>query len=251
MTKIIALFLAILMLCALSAADAEEAQEIPDVLGMTIGDIRNNLYNEIEMTVRSSDQFAFLLNLGGKHYRAVAFQDEATARLYNALDESNSQEAQDAYWESVNKIPITVFEELTAQPLSREELNALAGKTLGELEDDGWNTTHITIPATDGHKTAEYLKLPVKNPIGNREYDLMFMYDGSTSEDRAVYQMELGMFCYKFVPDMSCAEFMDYVRNTGDIWNVKLTPLNGSSFCGSFASLGLNPDGTIRNPVAE
>ena len=37
MTKIIVLFLAILMLCGLSAADAETEKEIPDVLGMTEG----------------------------------------------------------------------------------------------------------------------------------------------------------------------------------------------------------------------
>ena len=85
MTKIIALFLAVLMLCGLSAADAETEKEIPDVLGMTVGEVSLNFVENTEIVTYASDMYAFLLNLDGKYYRAIAFPDDDTAALYEAM----------------------------------------------------------------------------------------------------------------------------------------------------------------------
>ena len=91
MTKIIALFLAVLMLCGLSAADAETEKEIPDVLGMTVGEVSLNFVENTEIVTYASDMYAFLLNLDGKYYRAIAFPDDDTAALYEAMNESLSE----------------------------------------------------------------------------------------------------------------------------------------------------------------
>ncbi len=85
MTKIIVLFLAILMLCGLSAADAETAKEIPNVLGMTIGEVALNFVENAEIVTYSGDEYAFLLNLDGKYYRAIAFLDDDIQAFHNVL----------------------------------------------------------------------------------------------------------------------------------------------------------------------
>ena len=255
MTKIIALLLALLMLCGLSAADAEGAKEVPDVLGMTVGEVALNFVENTEIVSYSSDIYAFLLNLDGKYYRAIAFPDDDTAQLYETMNESGSQEDRDAYQDAVNGTKITVFEEITAQPLSKEELDALAGKTLNELFDDGWYSPVITVPVTDGHQIGEMFNLHVKNDAREWEYDFPFMYGdlyGATEgKDVAIYEMEHGMFRYRFVPDMTCEELLEHVKNTQNVWDVKLTPLDYSRFSSGYASLGLNPDGTVRNPVTK
>lgn len=255
MTRILALFLAILMLCGLSVADAETAKEIPDVLGMTIGEVALNFVENTEIVTYASDMYAFLLNLDGKYYRAIAFPNDDTVELYEAMDESRSQEAKDAYWDAVNGTRITIFEEITAQPLSREELDVLAGKTLDELFDDGWDSPVITVPLTDRHQLGEYFQLHVKNDAREWEYDFPFIYgdtyNTTDGKDVAIYEMEHGMFRYRFVPDMTCEELLEHVKNTQNVWDVKLTPMNFSEFSSGFASQGLNPDGTIRNPVTE
>ena len=257
MTKIIALLLALLMLCGLSAADAEGAKEIPDVLGKTVGEVYLSFLENTEIVTYASDVYAFLLNLDGKYYRAIALPDDDTAQLYETMSESGSQEDRDAYQDAVNNTEITIFEEITARPLSKEELDTLAGKTLDELFDDGWSSPVITLPVTDGHQTGEYFQLPAKNPAREdwAEYGFPFMYgdpyNTADGKDVAVYEMEHGMFRYKFVPEMSCEELLEHVKTTQNVWDVKLTPLDYSCFSSGFASLGLNPDGTIRNPVTE
>ena len=255
MTKIIVLFLAILMLCGLSAADAETAKEIPNVLGMTIGEVALNFVENAEIVTYSGDEYAFLLNLDGKYYRAIAFLDDDIAEVYEAMSKSGSQEGNDAYWDAVNGTRITVFEEITAQPLSREELDNLAGKTLDELFDDGWYCPVITVPLTDGHQLGEYFQLHVKNDAREWEYDFPFtygdLYNTTDGKDVAIYEMEHGMFRYWCVPDMTCEELLEHVKNTQNVWDVKLTPLDYSRFSSGYASLGLNPDGTVRNPVTE
>lgn len=255
MTKIIALFLAVLMLCGLSAADAETEKEIPDVLGMTVGEVSLNFVENTEIVTYASDMYAFLLNLDGKYYRAIAFPDDDTAALYEAMNESLSEEARDAYQDAVNGTKITVFEEITAQPLSKEELDALAGKTLDELYDDGWYSPVITVPITDGHQLGEMFQLDAKNTARDWDYGFPFMYGDlygvTEGKDVPVYEMEHGMFRYRFVPNMTCEELLEHVKNTQNVWDVKLTPLDYSRFSSGYASLGLNPDGTVRNPVTE
>ena len=149
MTKIIALFLAVLMLCGLSAADAETEKEIPDVLGMTVGEGSLNFVENTEIVTYASDMYAFLLNLDGKYYRAIAFLDDDIAEVYEAMSKSGSQEGNDAYWDAVNGTRITVFEEITAQPLS----NAYAAAPAVE-------TTEASVEAGAEAEAAE----PVEDP---------------------------------------------------------------------------------------
>ncbi len=85
------------------------------------------------------EYYAVIVEADGKIYRAVAEMDEKAGELLDAIFEAEDSAAADAaYREYVNTLPIQYVEEITAMPMSQEELDALAGKTIGELEADGF-----------------------------------------------------------------------------------------------------------------
>ena len=245
MNKMIALFLAILMLFALCAAEAETAGKIPDVIGMTIDEVSLALQDKIELTVYSNSVYAFLLNLDGRYFRATAIPDETTAKLYDSMTKIDSKEAFNAYTEAAGKLVISKFEEITEQPLSSGELAAFTGKTLAELEDEGWSITEIEVPVTENK--AGYEGLTVRHPVKNFEYDCPLMYLGTVEKDEVIYVLDNGLYLYEFVADMPCGEFLEHVRNTNNIWDVKLTPVRHTGLSSKIAFLDLNPDGTVRD----
>ena len=251
MNKIIALFLAILMLFALCTAEAETAEEIPDVIGMTVDEVSGALRDKIELTVYSNSVYAFLLNLDGRYFRASAVPDEFTAMLYDNMTKTDSKEAFNAYTEAAGKLVISKFEEITEKPLSSTEFAIFAGKTLYELEGEGWSVIEINVPVTDGHKAGDYEPLPVKDLSRNIVYNCPLMYLGTVEKDEVIYVLDNGLYHYEFVADMPCGEFLEHVRDTQNIWDVKLTPVRHTGLSAKFAFLDLNPDGTFRNSDKE
>lgn len=249
MNKIIALFLAILMLFALCTAEAETTEEIPDVIGMTVDEVSSALRDKIELTVYSNSVYAFLLNLDGRYFRASAVPDEFTAMLYDNMTKTDSKEAFNAYTEAAGKLVISKFEEITEKPLSSTEFAIFAGKTLYELEGEGWSVIEINVPATDDK--AGYEGLTVRHPVKNFEYDCPLMYLGTVEKDEVIYVLDNGLYHYEFVAEMPCGEFLEHVRNTKNIWDVKLTPVRHTGLSAKFAFLDLNPDGTVRNSDGE
>ena len=87
----------------------------------------------------SGEKTTITTEIGGRFFRYTAFLDEEGKKLYEDCYAADSNEA--ARREAYRKLdryrdmqPITRAEELTAVPLAQEELDALAGKALGELE---------------------------------------------------------------------------------------------------------------------
>ena len=78
----------------------------------------------------------------GAYIRLVADLDDEARRLGEAtleyVDADTLEAAFNAYNEYVKTLPVAYEEEITAAPLTQEELDALAGKTLQELEDAGY-----------------------------------------------------------------------------------------------------------------
>ena len=75
----------------------------------------------------------------GLYYRSVAMLDDRAKELYAAMMEAEdpdaAYEAFDAYaW----SLPVSYTEQITASPKDREELETQAGKTVGELLEEGY-----------------------------------------------------------------------------------------------------------------
>ena len=82
-----------------------------------------------------------LITADGKFYRVVADSDEKAGELNHTAqeaDENKWQEAWDALEKYVRTLPVSYTEEITAVPAGQEELDALAGKKLEELDPEVW-----------------------------------------------------------------------------------------------------------------
>ena len=146
MKKLIAVILAVLMICLNLSAMAEEGQLAP--LYATVGEA---LADDAEGNVVSGgvpgEYYAVVTLRGGKYFRSVALYDEKLTELEEALGQLD-YEAEDffeqhdaalaAIEEHVKTLPIAYSEMFTAEPLTEEERNALVGKTLAELTEAGF-----------------------------------------------------------------------------------------------------------------
>ena len=85
------------------------------------------------------EYLAVAMGRNGRFFRAVALLDDRARELYMAAmtaeDDGEAFEAFDAYaW----SLPVTYTEEITAKPKEQAELDALAGKTVGEVLEEGY-----------------------------------------------------------------------------------------------------------------
>ena len=89
--------------------------------------------------VSSEGYCVALIRRDGRFFRTVAFLDEHGKELYAAYLDARSENGEfaeeeyktlDAY---IMTLPVQYTEELTVVPLSREELDAMAGKTLWDV----------------------------------------------------------------------------------------------------------------------
>ena len=86
------------------------------------------------------DYLAVASEKDGRYYRTVTILDDRAKELYMAAmaaeDPDAAFEAFDAYaW----SLPVCYTEEITAKPKEQAELDALAGKTVGELLEEGYS----------------------------------------------------------------------------------------------------------------
>lgn len=88
----------------------------------------------------SRDRVAVAAEIGGRYFRYEASMDEEGKKLYDDYAATDRSDVP-AFWEArsrldrhLDMLPITAAEEVTAAPLTQEELDALTGKSLGELE---------------------------------------------------------------------------------------------------------------------
>ncbi len=146
MKKLIALIMAAVMMCTALGALAEEAQIAP--LYATVGEaLEDSAEGRVVAGGVPGDYFAVVTQKGGKYYRSVACYDETMRELEEASD-SLDYEAEDFFekLEAARKaeeeyrmtLPIAYSEEFTALPLTDEEMESQAGKTLAQLTEEGF-----------------------------------------------------------------------------------------------------------------
>ena len=132
MKKMMAVILAAVMLMGLCAAMAEGARN--QTVKQAIGDWQQYNYGIY------LDSFVVLAGKDGKLIRIVAQMNDTAWDMQDAIMEVESEEdfyaAIDAYYEYLFTLPVDYVEEITAPPIPQEELDAMKGKSLLELEKE-------------------------------------------------------------------------------------------------------------------
>ena len=223
MKKILALVLALVMLAAACCALAEEAQGTP--MYATVGDAMDaarKAAGEDGNIIAGSfggEYAAVITEENGKYFRHVADYDEKLKELEAARDELD-YEADDFWekWEAANAevdnymrtLPITYSEEFTAKPIAQADLDALAGKTISELVEAGWEP------------------------------------DGSGGgDDGIIYTMRSGVFEYDFMVDANFDAYEKALEDGSDgafvVKSVKLVGITYAAYEKRF-----HTDGTVE-----
>ena len=194
MKRILALILTVMMLGTVCFALAEEAQEAP--MYKTVGDAmdaaRAAVGEEGNIVAGSliGEYVAVITEENGKYFRHVADYDEKLSELEAARD-ALDYEADD-YWERweaafaeaeayERTMPIAYSEAFTAEPVAQADLDALAGKTIAELAEAGYETEM-----------------------------------SGTENEEIVYTMRYGVYCYSFVVDADEEAYSTATENGTD-----------------------------------
>ncbi len=198
MKKLIAVIFALILALGCTAG-AEEASTPAALTFATIGDAMNA--EGFTGIVDGDDtHFVAVVEMDGKYVRVVAEMDEEARRLIETAagyeDAARLEAAYAAYNAYIKTLPAAYEEEITAQPLSREELDMLAGKTLLELEEAGFE-----------HSTSNMGK-----------------------NDEIIYTVSYGMFEYDLLLNETYTEYKEHDDNgyIGDL-TVKSAEISGLS----------------------
>lgn len=170
MKKMISMFLSLVLLCAAFTASAEANEP----LYATVGDALAAA-GEFPVAGGEDDYYAVVTQVNGKYYRSVAETDDTYRKLQQAAWEAEPEQmdaAYDALDAYVKTLPITYSEAFTAAPMTLEEMDALVGKTIGELRDAGYEER-----------------------------------ESGTEDGDIVYAMRNGLFDYSFVVDADFEAF--------------------------------------------
>ena len=179
MKKIVTLVLVLIMLLGVCCARAESA-DAPQF--STFREAMEAAGGQFEVYGLSPERGAMIVQIDGQFYRAVTVLDEHARELNDAARESwgteNMNAAQDALFEYIMTLPVQYTERITAVPLGQEELDALAGKTLGEI-----SAAPDRIVRLDPPEDAE----PDRDVVFNLAYGL-FEYELVINEPYEVFQ---------------------------------------------------------------
>ena len=159
------------------------------------------------------EHYAVVIEAEGKYIRLVADTDEKAKKLSEATleyaDADSLEAAFEAYNAYIETLPVAYAEEITAQPITQEELDALAGKTLLEVEEAGYESN--------------------SSEMGE--------------DDTAIYTVSYGLFNYNLLLNETYTEYMEHNDNgfIGDL-TVKSACFAGLSH--NAAELRYRADGT-------
>ena len=167
--------------------------------------------------------YAVVVKTENAYIRLVADLDEKAEELSGAtleyVDADTLEAAFAAYNAYIKTLPIAYWEEITAQPRTREELDALAGKTLLEVEEAG--------------------------------------YESSSSEmgenDEAIYTVSCGLYEYDLLLNETYTEYTEHDEN-GFIGDLTVKSADVAGLSRNAAELRYHADGTIdseNDPWAE
>lgn len=177
--------LAVMMLGTACCTLAEEAQGAPmyGSVGDAMDAARAAVGEEGNIVAGSmiGEYVAVVTEENGKYYRHVADYDEKLSELEAARDALDNNA--DDYWKKwdayyaeseayMRTLPIAYSEVFTAEPLAQADLDALAGKTVAELAETGYETE---MSGTEG----EEIVYTMRNGI--------FSYDFALDADEEAY----------------------------------------------------------------
>ena len=136
MKKILALILVLTVLCAASCALAEGTAPLYATVGEALAAAGEN-----PVAGGEEGYYAVVTEIDGKYYRSFAETDEKYEELQQAIYEAEPDQIEAAFAaadEYTKTLPIAYSEEFTAAPMEQAELDALAGKTIGDLREAGY-----------------------------------------------------------------------------------------------------------------
>lgn len=134
----IAVILAAMVLCTTFGALAEEGRMEP--LFATVGEALSAA-GENPIAGSEDDYYAVVTEKDGKYYRSFAETDEQYAELQQAAWDAEPEQMEAAFAaadEYVKALPIAYSEAFTAAPMDQAEIDALVGKTIGDLREAGY-----------------------------------------------------------------------------------------------------------------
>ena len=169
------------------------------------------------------EHYAAVVELDGTYLRVVANVDDEARRLGDATldytDAETLEAAFAAYNAYIETLPVAYEEEITAQPLTQKELDALAGKTLLEVEEAG--------------------------------------YEQSSSEmgenDEAIYTVSYGLYDYDLLLNETYTEYTEHSDN-GYIGDLTVRSARFAGISRNAGELRYHADGTYdeeSDPWAE
>ena len=168
--------------------------------------------------------------IDGRFFRYIALMDEEGKKLYKdcyaeGIDDAARGEAFSRFYRYRDMMPITRAEELTAVPLTQEELDALAGKALGELQD-------ALSAGDEGYVYYPMIPLTAEN-----------------REEEVTFCLEKGFFTYKVTVNETYEECLA-CQETGDYSDYGTLTVRSAEFdglSGNSTDLLFHTDGT-REP---
>lgn len=224
MKKLIAIILALILTLG-CAALAEEASVPAGAGALSFATVGEAMNAEGFTGIAGGDDrhCVVAVERDGSYFRLVADMDEESIRLYEAtldyVDADTLEAAFDAYNAYRDTLPFTYEEEITAPRLPREELDALIGKTLLEVEEAG--------------------------------YEFSSFDQGENGE--AIYTICSGLYDYGLLLNETYAEYMEHDEN-GYIGDLTVRSAGFSGLSRNVTDLHYHADGTVDetdDPWAE
>ena len=161
------------------------------------------------------DYLAVASEKDGKYVRMVTLPDDHARALYMAaMSADDSGEAYEAYQDYAWSLPISYTEEFTVKPRDQAELDALAGKTVGELIDEGY-----------------------------------FIYGSGGGVDLpTIVDLSYGLYNYEFEVDASFEEYLE-LMDGDDLRSLKVISGKHSGFSSLASDLDYLANGTYEPQV--
>ena len=205
MKKILAVILAAAMVFAVCAAWAEAAGK---PFFTTIGEASEA--SEHPVMGGDADHYIVAVEKDGKYYRVVADIDAAKMQeLEDAVAAAFA--ARDAYLLSLEPVYV---EEFTVEPVPQADLDALVGKTIAELEAEGFECSS---------------------------------YGPEEEQDRIIIRMARGVYEYAFLADADQEAFAA-AQESDSFGEIRVKSAEFAGFSGYASELRFHADGTVDEP---
>ena len=210
---------------ALAEENAGEGTRFEEPAVLSFATIGDAMASEGYTGVAGCDDqhFVAVVEKDGSYIRLVAEMDDEARRLSEAtleyVDDVTLEAAFSAYNEYIGTLPVAYEEEITAVPVPREELDALAGKTLQEMENAGYE----------------------------------FISSESWEDEVAICTVSFGLYEYRLVLNETYTEYTEH-SDSGSVGDLTVKSAAFAGLSGNAAELRYHADGTYdeeNDPWAE